>query len=124
MSNEITVSGSLRWDRPSAADGQRWAYSNKQITQTGTNVASGVINVGTSAETIAMTDVGTAGWALFLNHDSTNYVEIGKDVSASFEAFAKMKAGEYAGPFRLADIAPQLQANTAACDVQYWILED
>lgn len=91
---------------------------------TGPAYSGGVQNIGTTHEQLTVdAGVGTAGVAWFRNLDDTNFVEIGTDVSASFEAFAKLKPGEV-GMIRLATTAVYAKADTAAVDLEYLIFED
>lgn len=101
-----------------------WNLGQLSITQSAVGAASGVQAIGTSAENIAGGDVSTPGYLFLKNLDSTNFVEVGKDVSASFEKLIKLQPGEEA-VFRVADSTTiQLKADTAACDVMYLLLED
>jgi hypothetical protein len=68
-------------------------------------------------------EITTVGLAWFRNMDSTNYVEIGYDDSG-FKKLIKLKAGEQFGPVRLAQSAPYAQADTAAVDLEYMLIED
>lgn len=123
MANEISVSGTL---------GVRKGYLNAMRNQgraftlnaASPAKAAGIASIGHSAhEAIPMGDVSTAGWAWFENLDTTNYVEIGIDVSSAFHAFLKLKPGEFA-LVRLATNAPYAKANTAAVKLDYEIFED
>lgn len=88
----------------------------------GSNAAGGVQNIGTSGETLSVTDLSTAGYAFFRNLGPTNFVEIGTGTT-TFVAFARLKAGE-AAVMRLGTNAPTARANTAAVNLQYYILAD
>lgn len=124
MANEITASIMLRVRNGTYPPEYLRQIVNRQFTQTGSNSAGGVQTIGTSHEAFGVTDVGTAGWALFHNTDSTNYVELGAlDGSSNFIAFAKLKAGEFA-IMRLGTNAPYGKANTASCKVEYQIFSD
>src|SRR4051812_28146136 len=68
---------------------------NHNFDVTGTYSASGVQNIGTTQELIAIgSDVATLGYATIRNLDVTNYVQLGLVVSATFYPFAKLKPGE------------------------------
>lgn len=89
--------------------------------------ADAVQNIGTTAEALSIhADLTTLGWAHFTNHDTTNYVEIGRDVTGTFYPLVRLNAGESA-MFRLSQgIAASLfaRANTAAVDLEMNILND
>lgn len=83
-----------------------------------------VVSVPTTATSYSFPNVTTYGWMYLSNLDSTNYVLYGMSVSSTFEAFGKLEAGESA-VFRLnPGITFQMQSNTAACNVWYWLLND
>ena len=120
MADEITLNLKL-----AVANGflvQRFDPSTLTVTMTGTTAAGGVQTIGTTAETLGVTDVSTCGYAYFRNTDATNFVEIGTG-TGTFVAFAKLKAGE-AAILRLGTNAPTARANTAAVNLQYFILQD
>lgn len=120
MADEITVSLSLSFTKSPAAT-QSVSETSKSFDVTGAKFTKGVQNVGTSAEAIGLGDIGTAGWFFIKNLDTTNYVEVLDAVAG--DACLKLKAGEFAcGRFGAA--APAVKANTAACNVEYLIIED
>ena len=89
---------------------------------TGEHEDSGVIEVGTSQTTLTLkTDIGDAGYAIFVNRDSTNSVAIG---FSNLDFKLDLKAGQVALlPLQSTISAIYMLANTAACDVQYKIFE-
>lgn len=94
-----------------------------QVTMNGSTAAGGAQDIGTTAETITVMDVGTAGFAYFRNTSSTEYVELGTGTGGSFVAFAKLKAGECC-VLRLGTNAPTARAQTSSVKLQYYILAD
>lgn len=94
----------------------------QSVTMNGSNASGGVQAIGTSGEALGVTDVTTPGYAFFRNTDTTNYVELGTGTT-TFVSFAKLKAGESA-ILRLGTTAPTARANTAAVNLQYFILAD
>jgi len=122
MANEITTKLTMGVEKSNLKINKE--SGRIQVDMTGTAYSGGVQNIGTSHEQLVVdSGVGTAGVAWFRNLDATNFVEIGTDVSASFEAFAKLKPGE-AGMIRLATTAIYAQADTTAVDLEYIIIED
>jgi hypothetical protein len=123
MADEITLTGRLQLVNGNLKVTRD--LGSRSADQTTARYVANVQDVGFAAhEALDMGEVSTAGWAVFYNHDSTNYVEIGIDDTGTFEAVIKLEAGEAAGPLRLASSAPYAQANTAAVDLEYVILED
>lgn len=121
MANEATVTISFTW-----ANGTRKANANAtvQFDITGTVVAQGIISVGTSAEQLDVGDVAAPRLVFLRNHDATNYVEFGNWNAASPVYTGKLLAGDpsfFATGLASTDIA--LKANTAACDVEYLVLD-
>jgi hypothetical protein len=121
MANEITINLRLLVENGFLVHKEE--PGTQSITMTGKRGCGGIQNIGTSAEAVAVGDTGTAGWAFFRNTATANYVEVGVLVSATFYPFVKLKAGESC-ILRLGTNAPYALANTAAVDLQYYILSD
>lgn len=99
---------------------------NFQFDYNGTYLSSGVQNVGTTHELVAISsDVATLGACFFRNLSATNYVEIGIVVSSTFYPVLKLKPTE-GQVVRLAVAYNALYAksNTAACDLEYRVYQD
>lgn len=98
--------------------------SQRSIDMSGTNYTAGAQSIGTGAhEALTLVDVSTAGYGFFVNTDTTNYVEIGRDSAGTFVPLVKLKPGE-AALFRLASTAPYAKANTAAVVLDWIIFAD
>lgn len=78
-------------------------------------------SIGTSEEAINLGEASAPGYALFINRDETNFIEL--RVGTAGAKFAKLKAGEVA-LLRLGSGAqvPYAIADTAACQLEYFIL--
>lgn len=76
--------------------------------------------IGTSEEAIVLGEVTSPGWALFVNRDDTNFIEL--RVATGGAKFAKLKPGETC-LLRLGSgaQAPYAIADTAECLMEYWI---
>jgi hypothetical protein len=89
--------------------------------------SAGVQNIPTTAAGTALTfssSVSTAGWAWFINLDSTNYVEIGGQTGGTtFIPIVRIKPGGFAF-FRAATTTLYARANTAAVDLEHVLLND
>lgn len=121
MSNELTINLSLDITNGTFRDNFRPGMF--QADQAAQGKASGVQAIGTSEEALVLGDVANPGWACFTNLDATNYIQIGVFVSATFHAFARLKAGKSA----LLPLDPSMvyyaKANTAVCKLDYRIYE-
>ena len=102
------------------------APSFSDITLAGTGFKAGLQSVGTSEENLDYGDVSAAnaGWLYMRNIDTTNYVDWGMSDGGTMKAVARLKPGE---PWQCIRIQPsaqvRLQANTAACLVEYYLLQ-
>lgn len=76
-----------------------------------------VLDIGTTAETIAFGDIATKGYIYLENLDSTNYVTFGPD-STGQVTLGRLNAGEFA-LFRCDNGATlKATADTATCKVR------
>lgn len=80
----------------------------------------GVLNIGTSEETVTFTDI-TPGWSILTNLDSTNFVDLGFSTGvygltlpAGAQCVVKFKSG----------MTLYAKADTAAVDLQIVSLSD
>lgn len=124
MSNEITWQFQLRLGNGGLTDS--YSTSGLAATQNTALMIRNVQNIGTAAAGVALDlgSVATPGVAVFVNLDSTNYVEVGENVGGTFYPFVKLLFGEQWGPMRLGLAAPYARANTAAVDLFYIIYND
>jgi len=122
MANEITAKVYLSVSKTGVPDITKQP-AQFLITMTGTDLILATQSIGTSAENIIKGEITTPGMCLIHNLDATNYVEIGHDVSAAFEADIKIKAGEWC-LFRMSQATPQAKANAAAVVIEYLMIED
>lgn len=85
---------------------------------TGTDVAAFTQDIPTTAggtQIAFPAAMGSLGWSMFENLDSTNYVQIGRQVAGTFYPLLRVSAGKKAGPIELDCSTTQLYAlaNTA-----------
>lgn len=92
------------------------------VTVTGSDYAYQTQNVGTSAENLDKGDITSPGYCLMHNLDSSNFVEVGYDDSG-FKPTIKLKALEWA-LFRFTQTTPQVKADSSACNIEYFLVED
>lgn len=95
---------------------------SKTSTMTGTYLASVTQLVGTSNEALSFntTDITGDVHITIKNLDSTNYVEIFKD-NANSHLLSKLQAGEFCQLSGVPSASLYARANTAGCNIQFWI---
>lgn len=120
MANEISVSSRLTITNANL----KFSFSpgTKTFDQTAQGGPTpGYKTIGTTEESEAFGELGTLGWLVMENLDATNYVEWG---FATTVYGGRLEAGEMA-MFRLnPSTTLYLKANTAACKVAIYALED
>lgn len=120
MANEITTSLKLSYSKNGILDSRTMTDS---VDVSGSNTRGGVQVIGTTEEALLVGDVGTLGYARFMNIDATNYIEIGSYVAATFYPLIKLKPGEGA-VCRLSAVTVYARANTSSARLDYMIFED
>lgn len=120
MANEITVRASLRAVNGNLDFGP--VERTKTITQAAVGGPTpGYVTIGTSEESQTFGELGTLGWLMMENLDTTNYVEWGFSTGVYG---GRLEAGELA-LFRLnPSTTLYMRANTAACKCSLFALED
>lgn len=121
MANEVSVSVSLSVNNGNMSFTKRSSYNADQTAAGGPS--NGVQEIGTSHELVGITDITNKGFAYFGNLDTTNYVEIGVEVSSTFYPLIKLAAGETAVLKLSPSVAVYAQANTAAIDLETYCFE-
>lgn len=117
MADELTISGNVGFVK----NGKSVSFGKTGLTidVAGKEHSLASHNVGTSEEALLKGAVGTIGMIAIYNSDPTNYVEYRP---ATTVPAIKILAGEFQ-MFRANTSAPMLIANTAACDVEYLVIE-
>lgn len=117
MASELSVSASINFSK----SGITLVKSHNITTDVaGDAFTYQVQSIGTVEEAIEQgTDVGTPGYLMIKNTDSTNYVEIG---STSGVYDIKISAGEIA-LYRHNSAIIYAKANTGACVIEYVLIE-
>ena len=122
MANEINLAVSLQLQKGTLLENFQLRGSFT-LAAAAPLKAAGIASIAFAAHSaIPMAGVGTRGFALFRNLDTTNYVDVGVDVAAAFYPFARLLPGECA-VVRLGTLAPYAKANTAAVRLQYDIFD-
>ena len=118
MANELNLRATLSFSKGGAKVNRSKSIS---VTVTGDAFTHEVQSVGTTEETLEQgANLGTPGWVLIINHDGANYVEVG---STAGVYNIKLKAGEFA-LYRHNSGTLYAKSNTAACLVEYIIIEN
>jgi hypothetical protein len=121
----VTVSASIAYMNPLASiQNQALSVPNKRITIQGKHFVAATMSVPTTAggTPIPIGVLASLGWAMLVNNDPTNYVDVMTAVGGI--DFAQLLPGEpLLIRFGSGVTAPALLANTAACDVEFLILE-
>lgn len=122
MADEITVTARLQAKNGSLDFIYPASSNNFSFDQTAVGGASpGYLTIGTTEESEAFSELSTEGWCIMQNLDTTNYVEWGFSTGVYG---GRLEAGELA-LFRLnPSTTMYLKANTAACKVAVYALED
>jgi len=121
MADEATVS--VLMDYRKGATNFTARINDKSITVAGTQHLHHRQNIGITEEIISLHEDGsTEGLFFCINRDGTNFISIRAATGES--DIIRVNAGEFA-LFRIhADAtAPYAIADTAACDLEYWLLE-
>lgn len=127
MANEITASLSLAYEdsentsQSLSLEDVIKSVATKRITRTKQNV-------GTSEEAINLGDVSAPGYAVFVNRDVTNYIEL--KVASSGAIFARLDPdtnGDGTGGFAFLKLGsgaqvPYAIANTDPCQMDVFII--
>ena len=93
------------------------------VTVTGTRFIQMRQSVGTSEEALELGDIATGGYCIMVNRDATNYMEVRSGTGAT--DLIRLNAGEVA-VFRISgdSTAPFVIANTAAVEIEYFLLQN
>jgi hypothetical protein len=120
VANELTLNASISYE-----DSEDTTVSPPAIADLLASVATkkwigAKQNIGTSEEAVTLGEVTAPGWALFINRDETNFINL--KVATGGSIFAKLKPGEFA-LLRLGSgaQAPFAISDTAACQMEYWL---
>ena len=121
MANELTLSGRVSYSDSESADfGLSILELQKSVATR--KFVHAKQNIGTSEEAIGLGELATLGWAIFVNRDATNYLEIRMSSGASND-HVRVPPSSFAVFHFGSDVtAPYAIANTAACQMEYMIV--
>jgi len=118
MSDELKVSASIDCTLSSGASIKKRKHATLDVT--GDTLEYGTLSVGTSEEELTqLADLGTLGYLFLYNTDSSNYVEAGHSTGSYC---VKVRAGGIA-LYEHNGATIYLKANTAACVVEFVLIE-
>jgi hypothetical protein len=118
---DITYSGSLTFAKGNVESILK-RFVNKTASAGSSKYQGKVQSVGTSREALDLGDVATPGFCIMHNLDDTNFILVYPDGSGG--AMVKILPGEWSGPFRFAAAAPNVKADTAPCDLEFFLLPE
>jgi hypothetical protein len=119
MSNEILFTGQLQFEKGGYSD--FFGEASMRADMSGSHFIHNKQTIATTATALALGSVATPGYAIFKNHDSDNDVSI--RAGSSGTNVIKVPAGKTIGPVVLATVTPYAIAGTAACELEYLIIE-
>lgn len=121
MANEISLTASLTAYKPAImSSALSRAVSGFLATMQGLFIVEGSVSIATVATAFPLGQVTQPHWAFFLNLDPTNYVQLMNGAAGA--VFARLLAGEPAFVPLDPGCVPYGKANTAAVQVEFFIL--
>lgn len=99
--------------------------ASDQFDVTGTNMSGGVQTIGVTHEAVAISaDIASLGYAFFRNLSTAQSIDIGREISAAFEAFITLLPGEVCCLRLKSSITLYAKASaTAGADLEYFVME-
>ena len=122
MANEITINASLAYSDSEGTEDSLACDEDLQFTITTKRITRIKQNVGTTEEAVNLGDVSSVGYAIFINRDTTNFIEL--RVATAGAKFAKLKPNGGVALLHLGSGAqvPYAIADTGACQMDVLIL--
>ena len=120
MANELTIRANLSFEKGGSLAELLLGPIDRDVA--GTNFVRNRQIVGFAAEeALLLGDVAAGGYLIAINRDATNYVEIRP--GSGVADLVKLLPGDFC-MFRLASGAtPYVQANTAAVELEYLVVD-
>lgn len=120
MANEITLSGTLSYADSEELDVELAVESFLASVST-KRAFKHKMTVTTAEVAIELGTITSLGWAMFVNRDSTNYLEL-RSASGAANDLIKIPPGGFAIFYFGSDVtAPYAIADTASCSMVYVI---
>lgn len=122
MADEIYYASRIILTNGAVSD--EYKFDKNLVTQTASGLFKNVWNVGTTEETLTITDISTLGIVYLINLDTTNYVQIGVSTGVYF-CRLKPSASDIPACFRLEPgVTLYGKANTSPVKVLVGIYEN
>ena len=123
MADEITYQFQIQLRNGTLLDSYNNStlYANQAAAHLVRNVQQIPFGIGNHV-VLDLGDVASPGWAMFSNLDSTNFVQVGLDVTGTFYPLLQLELGEQQ-LVRLAGVTPYALADTAAVELFYIIYD-
>lgn len=120
MANEITINATLAYSDTEFAD-EMLSIVDAQMSITTKGYTKNKQLIGITEEAIKLGELATLGWAIFINRDVTNFINL--KIATGGTIFAKLWPGKPAFLYIGSGItAPFAIADTAPCNLEYMIL--
>lgn len=122
MADEISYNSLITLTNGELTDSYK--FSKNLVTQTASGLFKNVWTVGTTEETLTVSDISTLGIVYLINLDATNYVQIGVSTGVYF-CRLKPSASDIPACFRLEPgVTIYGKANTSPVKVLVGIYEN
>lgn len=126
MANEVNVALSLRVKNGNADES--FSVSGAQFDQGTQGSVGGIVQIGTSTETIALGDVSSAGYAAFRNLSTatagTAYIAIGSYDGTNIQELVALRRGQPALLPLRANVTVAAKAYGTALPLRYVIFSE
>lgn len=127
IANELTLNATLHYEDSNFVEAVHQVVDRLQSVST-KKVVRHSQTIGVTEEAVVLGEVTAPGWALFINRDTVNYIDL--KVATGGAIFARLKPDTLAngtGGFAFLELgsgaqAPFAIANTAACLMDYLIV--
>ncbi len=126
MANEITVNCSLSVNNGNYSES--FSSGSPQFDQATQLVAAGIVEIGTAVETVSLSDITSAGYAVFRNLSTatsgTAYIALGHYDGTNLHEFVSLRRGQPALVPLRASVTVGAKAYGQANKLRYIILSE
>lgn len=122
MASEVVLSGGITYGPDANSLAADLIVTRLVQTSAGLKLIHAMQSVGITEEAVVLAEVTSIGWAMFINRDATNFIEL--RVATGGAKFAKLRPS---GGFCLCYMGsgaqvPYAIADTAACLMEYLLV--
>lgn len=126
MANEITVNCSLSVNNGNYSES--FSSGSPQFDQATQLVAAGIVEIGTAVETVSLSDITSAGYAVFRNLSTatsgTAYIALGHYDGTNLHEFVSLRRGQPALLPLRATVTVGAKAYGQANKLRYIVLSE